>query len=210
LLMRERRIRGRSALFSVALAAVLWYLSFGLQLFNFWLAMAAGTTVLALLTFVFYGVPFVTREINRRAFLLGIGSAVVLYGIFWLGYVLSALLFYFGPTEITSIYDLRSGSQTWVIMLVLLFITSPAEEIYWRGFLQRWLNQHLGPIPAWILTAVIYGGMHIVSGNTMLVLAALVAGLFWGYIFMKVRSVVPLIISHALWAVTVFILFPIH
>lgn len=172
--------------------------------------MAVSTTVLALLTFVLYDVPFVAREINRRALLLGIGSAVVLYGLFWLGYVLSSLLFHFGPAGISLIYDLRSGSQTWVIVLILLFITSPAEEIYWRGFLQRWLNQYLGPIPAWILTAIIYAGVHIVSGNTMLVLAALVAGLFWGYIFMKVESIVPLIISHALWAVTIFVIFPIY
>ncbi len=210
MLIGEPRIRGRSALFTVALAAFIWYVSFGLQAFNFWLTMAVGTAALAFLTLIFYGVPFHIWEINLRAVLLGVGSAVMLYGVFWLGDALSALLFSFGPAQISSIYDLRSGNQTWVIVLILLFVTSPAEEIYWRGFLQRWLSQQLGSVPAWILAALIYGGVHIVSGNTMLVLAAVVAGLFWGYIFMKERSVVPLIISHALWTVAVFILFPIR
>lgn len=206
----EWRIRGRAALFTVVLAVVLWYVSFGLRPFNFWLTMAVGAVLLALLTFVFYGAPFSTRQVNRRAVLLGVVSAAALYGIFRLGDLLAAALFSFGPAQIVSIYDLRADTQTWVIVLLLLFVTSPAEEIYWRGFLQRWLNQHLRPVPAWILTAVLYGAVHIVSGNTMLVLAALTAGLFWGYMFMKEESVVPVIISHALWALAVFVVFPLH
>lgn len=204
----ERRISNRPALFTVALAAVLWYIIFGLQLFNFWCAMAVAATMLALASFVFYGAPFALQEINRRAILLGVLSAAVLYGIFWLGDILSAMLFSFAPPQVSSIYDLRSQNQVWLIVLILIFVTSPAEEIFWRGFVQRWLDQQMGPVPAWILAALAYGGVHIISGNFMLVMAALVAGLFWGYIFMKGRSVVPLIISHALWTVSIFILFP--
>lgn len=210
MLMGESRIRGRAALFTVVLAAVLWYVVFGLKPYNFWLTMAGGAAGLAVLALVFYGVPFRVREFNRRALLVGVGSAAVLYGIFWLGDALATILFSFGPAQITAIYDLRAESETWLIVLLLLLVTSPAEEIYWRGFLQRWLNQHLRPVPALILTSALYGAVHIVSGNTMLVLAALTAGLFWGYIFMKENSVVPVIISHALWALAVFVLFPIR
>ncbi|MBO8128282.1 MAG: CPBP family intramembrane metalloprotease [Peptococcaceae bacterium] len=170
--------------------------------------MAVAAATLAVLSVIFYGAPFTREEVNPRAVLLGVLSVAVLYAIFWLGDTLSAMLFSFAPPQVSSIYDLRSQNQVWLIALILLFVTSPAEEIYWRGFLQRWLDQKLGPVPGWILGAAIYGGVHAISGNFMLVMAALVAGLFWGYIFMRERSIVPLIISHALWTVSIFILFP--
>lgn len=43
----------------------------------------------------------------------------------------------------------------------------------------------------------------------MLVMAALTAGLFWGWLYWKTDSLVPCILSHAFWTVTVFILWPL-
>jgi membrane protease YdiL (CAAX protease family) len=43
----------------------------------------------------------------------------------------------------------------------------------------------------------------------MLFLAALICGLFWGALFKRYRSVWPVLISHALWDVAIFLLFPI-
>ena len=51
--------------------------------------------------------------------------------------------------------------------------------------------------------------MHIITFNFMLVVAALVCGIFWGWIYKKEKSLVPIIISHALWDFTVFVLFPL-
>jgi len=45
----------------------------------------------------------------------------------------------------------------------------------------------------------------------MLIMAALVCGVFWGFMYMifKPRNLVPLLISHALWDVMVFVVLPI-
>ena len=43
----------------------------------------------------------------------------------------------------------------------------------------------------------------------MLVMAALTAGLFWGWLYWKTGSLVPCILSHAFWTVAVFILWPL-
>ena len=43
----------------------------------------------------------------------------------------------------------------------------------------------------------------------MLTMAALTAGLFWGWFYLKERNLVPCIVSHSVWTVTIFILLPI-
>ena len=39
--------------------------------------------------------------------------------------------------------------------LVLLFITSPAEEVFWRGFVQRWFMHRFGGKAGWLLVPCI-------------------------------------------------------
>lgn len=205
-----RLLDSRAAALTIALAAVFWYLTFAAQLLNFWLSMSIAATTLSLLAIYFGGIPFRREEWNLRAVLLGVGSAVVLYFVFWLGNVVSHQLFHFARPQVASIYGIRAQGEAAVIALVLLFITSPGEELFWRNFLQKWSMQRAGPVAGWLIGAAIYGGVHIVSGNFMLTMAALVAGLFWGYLYLRERSVVPNIISHALWTVGIFVLFPVQ
>ena len=139
----------------------------------------------------------------------GLGSALLLYGIFFVGNYVSSLIFSFGPEQVGNIYNIRREGQPLMIALILFFITSPGEEIFWRGFLQKWAMARLGPLGGWLLAALVYGGVHLSSGNFMLTMAALTAGLFWGFIYMKEKSLVPVIISHAFWTVGIFVFFPI-
>lgn len=43
----------------------------------------------------------------------------------------------------------------------------------------------------------------------MLVLAALAGGLFWGFLFLRTKSVVLAAVSHAAWDVAIFVIFPL-
>ena len=42
----------------------------------------------------------------------------------------------------------------------------------------------------------------------MLILAALVAGGFWGLLYLRIGRIAPLIVSHVLWDLAVFLLLP--
>lgn len=208
-LHREKKINNNVAIFTIILAVIFWFIIFRLELFNFWYSMSVAATTLAVLAIIFLGKPFSKKEINFRAVIIGITSAVVLYGIFWMGNFLAGLFFSFAPVQVESIYQIRTQSHLWLISGILLFITSPAEEIFWRGFIQKWLEQKTGKLTGWLLAALIYSGVHVFSGNFMLTMAALVAGLFWGFIYAVEESLVPVIISHALWTVLIFVVFPI-
>ncbi|MBZ4652933.1 MAG: hypothetical protein JG781_271 [Peptococcaceae bacterium] len=204
-----RKIDDRIALFSILLAALFWYLTFSVQLVNFWLSMSLAAAILTLLAIRFGGLPFTREEFTLRAVLIGLGSAVLLYLLFWLGNFFSQLLFNFAKPQISSIYEIRNQAEAILISLILLFITSPGEELFWRNFLQRWAMERFREPTGWLLGSMIYAGVHISSGNFMLIMAALMAGLFWGYIYWREKSVVPVMISHALWTVGIFVLFPV-
>lgn len=199
----------RPLIATLLLAAVFWFITFSLQWLNFWLSMCIAVTILTAVALRLGGLPFSRRDWTFRAVCTGIVSAAALYSIFWLGNYLSVLLFHFAKPQIASIYGIRTQGEALVISLILLFITSPGEEIFWRGFVQRRLMQRLGPRSGWLAASVIYAAVHIASGNFMLTMAALTAGLFWGWLYQKENNLVPCIVSHSLWTVTIFVLLPV-
>jgi len=194
---------------ALAIAVCFWINSFLLKTLNFWLSMSLAAVTLTILSVLWVGLPYRRRDFTLRSVALGVGSAVVLYGIFWLGDILSKLMLPFAGAQVASIYTIRSEAQAVIIALVLLLVTSPGEEIFWRGFLQRWAVDKFGQWPGWLIGAGVYGAVHIFSGNFMLIMAAFVAGLFWGYLYLREKNLVAVTISHALWTVGIFVLFPI-
>ncbi|MDN5323857.1 MAG: protease family protein [Clostridia bacterium] len=203
------RIKDIYVLFTIILAAIFWYLTFAAQIINFWLSMTIAASTLSILAIYWGGFPFSKSDINLRSIIIGISSAIILYFVFWAGNILSQIIFDFARPQIISIYDIRTQGQAILINLILLFITSPGEEIFWRNFLQKWSMNRFGDFGGWVLASLIYAGVHISSRNFMLVMAALVAGLFWGFIYWRENNVVPVIISHQIWTIGIFVIFPV-
>lgn len=146
---------------------------------------------------------------NARAFIIGLISAAILYLMFWSGKAISTTIFSFAGQQIGGIYDKGTGTPMWVIALLLFFITGPCEELYWRGYLQDNLMQRFGPGQGWVLATIIYAGVHIWSLNFMLIGAAGVAGAFWGAMYWRLKNLGPVIISHSIWSMVIFAVFPI-
>ena len=195
---------------TLPLAFALWYAIFALHEGNFWLKIALSALLLAVISLWAMGA---VREqlltIQKRHLGLGIASAVFLYAIFWLGKFILTSLYPGAPTEIESVYARREALLPWLIAPLLLLVTGPAEEIYWRGLLQRVLVQRIGPMSGLLLATACYALVHVWTLNTALVLAAFTAGLIWGWLYLVERSLVPVIISHAIWSVTIFVLLPL-
>ena len=199
-------------LFTLFLAVFFWWVIFGKEAVNFWLGMSVATSTLAALSLILGGRDFrrsLLKFPGSTTFWMGLASAVALYVVFEVGYFCSRLLFSTSPEEVSNIYTIRSKANPFVISLVLLFITSPCEEIFWRGFLQRWAVGRFGLMAGWILSTLLYSAVHIASGNWMLVMAAMVAGAFWGLLYLLTQNLWICILSHAFWTVLIFILIPI-
>lgn len=194
----------------IALAFVFWTIIFGLKLINFWLGMSIAAFTLAALSVKWAGLPITRKEINLKNTLLGVAGAAALYGIFALGRYIAVNIFSFAHEQIGSIYDIQHEGSVWAIALVLFFVTSPCEEIFWRGFLQRWSVGRFGQIKGWLLASGLYAVVHLTSGNFILMGAALTAGLFWGLMYLRFKSLYACILSHAVWTVGIFLLLPMR
>lgn len=196
----------------IGLAAVLWFLMFSPwtgDYFNFWFFMSFSALVLSFLSLIYGRGLDRTFSINARDFALGIGSAALLWGVFYLGDICSTLIFPFADGQITSIYDMKSGQNPALLVGLLLFIIGPAEEIFWRGYVQNVLMAGRPPLVALALSSILYALVHIWSFNFILVMAALVCGVFWGLLYKVNNNMFTLVVSHGVWDVAVFILFPI-
>ncbi len=199
----------RPALLTLPVPIILWYIMFGLRPLNFWLEMSISTLGLSVLAFAVGGRSISRENFTPASFILGIGSALILYFIFWMGDLISGYLFAFKNSQVLAIYASRAEAGPALVGLLLFLVIGPGEELYWRGLIQRALSTRFGGYQAWIITAVIYALVHIWSFNFMLIMAALVGGLFWGWLYLRTGNLGTVLISHAVWDVAIFILFPI-
>jgi len=198
----------------IAIAIGLWFVMFSpwtASHLNFWVSMLFSASVLLTMSFCLGKDWKAQFSVDVRAICVGIVSAVLLWGIFYIGNFFSNLFFDFARPQVHNIYGLRDGNDYRLIALELLFIIGPAETIFWQGFIQRKTMDEMGAWKGFIITTLIYALAHVWSFNFMLLMAALVCGAFWGFMYMKLkpRNLTPVLISHAVWDVMVFILFPI-
>lgn len=148
------------------------------------------------------------KSMPARKVFLGILSALLLYGIFFAGNWLARLLCPLAGKGIGQVYGFKAGASPLRIVLLMVLLIGPGEELFWRGFLQRRWQARFGPVPGWLLSTALYALVHLGSGNLLLVLAAVVCGLFWGALYLRYRSVLLVAASHTLWDLLVFIVVP--
>jgi membrane protease YdiL (CAAX protease family) len=192
---------------AVLLAFGCWGVTFGWAGGNFWVKI--GLSVLAVFSYsLFWQKPRITLRFS--SFLLGLFSAGVLYFVFYLGHHLAPYILPGAKTQVGGIYFLGEGTSKVLIFLLLFFITGPGEEIFWRGFLQDHLMKKWGDFQGFVVGTLIYAGVHVFSFNLMLILAALVAGAFWGLLYLWKRDLWVQITSHSFWSAVIFAVAPIQ
>lgn len=200
----------------IVIAALLWFVMFSPLtaplIGNFWVLMALAGVILTLLSFGFDRELF--RSLKERFRLwdipLGLAIGAVLWGIFWVGDKVAVWMFPFAEGQIGSIYSMKDGTSPLLIALLLAFVVGPAEEIFWRGYVQEGLSRKWSATMGFIVTTAIYSFVHIWGLNFMLLVAAAVAGGVWGLLYrLWPERIGALIVSHAVWDVAVFVFFPI-
>ena len=199
----------------LALAAVLWFLMFSpwtAERVPFWLTMAVASFLLLVVARPLQqivGWLHTPATYKVAMLLLGVAIAAALWLVFWMGDTLSAAWFPFARPQVQSVYTLRDEAPAWLVALQLLLLTGPAEELFWRGYVQRTLALRSNANRAFLLTTALYTLIHIWSFNLMLIMAAAVCGTMWGWLYRTRPGWLPaLVLSHALWDAAVFVFFP--
>ncbi|NCD31944.1 MAG: CPBP family intramembrane metalloprotease [Spartobacteria bacterium] len=184
-----------------------------IQIGDFWWTMSASIVLcitLAAFTDKTY-IPRVQNDLRQHTLIkitAGILSALLLYAVFWIGGQLLTSIIPTSANSIAHVYDFKTGASGLRIATLMTLIIGPGEELVWRCGLQERLTPTSGKLLAACLTILLYTGVHLVSGNPVLVLAALVCGTFWGGLYMIFRSPLLNMISHTLWDLLVFLVIP--
>jgi hypothetical protein len=147
-------------------------------------------------------------RIRGRDVALGLASAATLYATFQVGDRFARRFVPGGERQIRDIYALRSLRPRPEIGARLVAVIGPAEEIFWRGFVQATFMRLLGRWRGAAAGAAAYGGVHVVTGNFTLLGAAGVAGAHWAALYALGMPLGALIVSHAAWDVWIFLLQP--
>jgi len=204
----------RSVLCGLGAATALWFVLFSpwtRDAVPFWVTMAGATCLLAGYA-LWQQRGTLRRGLAFRPIWLapGLAGAAALYGVFFVGRHVALALFDPAGDQVGQVYALRMAMPDAVLIPLLALWIAPAEEIFWRGFLQQRLAEKFGRWRGYLAAAGLYAAVHVWAFNPMLLAAALICGLFWGWMFARWRSLWPGIISHAVWDVAVFVLLPLQ
>jgi membrane protease YdiL (CAAX protease family) len=174
---------------------------------RFWDRMTATGAILG--TIAIAGDPSLQRpRLRARDLAFGFGIAAGLYAVFRVGDRLASRILPAGDENIGDIYALRELRPKDEVAARLVAVIAPAEELFWRGLLQRSLARRFGRVPAAIASAAAYGGAHLVTENPALIGAASVAGAYWSLLALAGAPMAALIVSHAVWDVWIFLIAP--
>ena len=184
-----------------------------------WVLLAVMAPVIGVLAFVF------ERKLMRELLvfrptnaLYGLGAAVLLYGIFSLALQYASGLF-IGATldgdgsvpaffvELVRIKGHASAIHPAIVGIAGAVLLGVSEELFWRGFVQTRLMIMMPHSLAVILATAVYAGFYAVLMGTLAAVAAGVCGLTFGFLTIRLRSLVPAMICHSLvWLFALWIL----
>jgi hypothetical protein len=87
--------------------------------------------------------------------------------------------------------------------LALGLLVAPAEELFWRGVVQAHLTPRLGAPGAVLAATALAVLVALATGEPFLALATAPTYAAWGALAARTGSLVPAVVSHAVWSVLV-------
>ncbi len=173
----------------------------------FWYIFTAA--MLILISYSILNEEFGDEASTFAFFSFGILSGLALYMVFSAAHLsITELNLPFGK-QVASLYRDFSPNLAWHF-IVLIFIIAPGEEIFWRGFIQRRLLRITNVKKSIVISTVLYASVHFYSGELILVLAALAAGLAWSSLYAWKRSIPLVVISHIVFDLLLFVFLPLN
>lgn len=90
---------------------------------------------------------------------------------------------------------------------IALLVCAPlAEEVICRGIMITRLRRSFSDAAAIMISAILFGLLHLLAGGTVLVLGAMIIGMICGIAFIRTKSLMPAIAAHMCGNLADFIL----
>ncbi len=103
--------------------------------------------------------------------------------------------------------DIKLSTYFLLFAIHNLLFTCMAEEAFFRGLIQKPLSEKLQYMPALLISAVLFGLAHFGAGRIDYVIAAIVAGTGYAFVYHRTGSVGVSMLIHWLVNLTHFVFF---
>ncbi len=94
--------------------------------------------------------------------------------------------------------------------IILIISTGFAEELLFRGILQKNAQNVLGPLYGLLYTALLFTALHIGWNSIYDLIFVFSVGLFYGYAFYKTKSILGVTFSHGISNTFLFLIVPFY
>ncbi|MBC1424463.1 CPBP family intramembrane glutamic endopeptidase [Listeria seeligeri] len=173
----------------------------------FWYLYGAG--MLFLLSFVIFNDDLKKEYSFSKGILPGIFSGIVLYIVFYIGAFILKVMPGSLENSVAAAFD-KYATDSWVIWLLMIVAIIPGEEIFWRGFVLKRLNNYFNPWFSNIFAALICMVMMFPSGNFAAIIGIFVASLVWNIMYSYRPSLLMVYMSHLTFAFILLAALPIY
>ena len=193
---------------SLLLAHLLLFLSFQTNI-SFWVMFTLTFLILSII-----GIRFGRFEMYGNFFQTigyGITSGILLYLIFFIGKWV--LQFIYPPLleNLLDVYNYVEPRAIWHYIILFTIIIC-GEELFWRGYIQSKVISLLpskSKVVGIILASLLYASVNLYGESSIFVLASVVGGLFWGFLYEWKRNMTLTILSHIVFDLCLIVLFPL-
>lgn len=97
-----------------------------------------------------------------------------------------------------------------IASIILIISTGLAEELLFRGIIQKNAENSFGVILGLLYTAILFTALHIGWDNFYDLLFVFSVAMFYGYAFQKTRSIVGVTLSHGISNSFLFLIVPFY
>ncbi|MEH7386445.1 type II CAAX endopeptidase family protein [Bacillus sp. JJ1521] len=173
----------------------------------FWIMFTISFFLLSV-TAIQYG-KFEFKNFSILNMIIAILSGLFMYGLFFIGKIGTASLFPNELTDVATLYIKIQPQLTWHYIALFLIII-PGEELFWRGYIQKYVEDKLeSKLVVIVISSLIYMSANIYTLNPLFLLATFAGGVVWGTLYMWKRNIVLTIISHLVFNLFLLVLLPI-
>ncbi len=173
----------------------------------FWYLYGAG--MLFLLSFVIFNDDLKKEYSFTKGILPGVFSGIVLYIVFYIGAFILKIMPGGLENSVAAAFN-KYATDSWVIWLLLVVAIIPGEEIFWRGFVLKRLNNYFNSWFSNIFAALLCMIMMFPSGNFAAIIGIFVASLVWNVMYTYRSSLLMVYVSHLTFAFLLLAALPIY
>lgn len=147
---------------------------------------------------------------HGREIYLGLACGLLMAGLTHLIYPLGQAILPDLSNWVEPLYgNLRQPPGPYLALPVLLLVVV-AEECVWRGLLIDLLQRRYASLQVVLLGTAFYAIPHLFSGSWLLLGVVLICGVVWSSLRLLTGSLVVPLLTHLVWDLLVFIMFPLE